>query len=208
MAIPPTSRGRDTRERIVRAVADVVVSQGPAATSLDEVLRVTNASKSQLYHYFGDKQGLVRAVVDHSCEAVAGGQERALEAVRDWQGLESWADALVADAEARAGRGGCPIGTLAAELSDSDEPARERLSGGFQRWEAALRGALERMRADGALAPEADVGALATSLLAAVQGGLLITKATRDPARLRAALDAAIAHASRASLSADTRSRQ
>lgn len=194
MEVPPTPKGRDTRERIVRDVADVIARQGPAATSLDDVLRATNASKSQLYHYFGDKHGLVGAVVEHFCEAVVGSQERDLAAVDDWQGLEAWADAVVGDADARSGRGGCPVGTLAAELSDGDEPARKRLSGGFVRWEAALRGALERMRTGGALARDADVDALATSLLATVQGGLLITKTTRDTARLRAALDAALAH--------------
>jgi TetR/AcrR family transcriptional regulator, transcriptional repressor for nem operon len=193
-ASPPTSRGRETRDRIVQAAATLVVEQGAAATSLDDVRRATQASKSQLYHYFGDKHGLVDAVVEHFCEAVVGGQEQALEGVADWPGLERWADALVAEARARAGRIGCPIGTLTGELADTDEQARAKLSAAMERWDAALRGALGRMRDAGALRADADVDAFATSTLAAVQGGLLLTKATRDAERLRAALDAALAH--------------
>jgi TetR/AcrR family transcriptional regulator, transcriptional repressor for nem operon len=195
METPATRRGRDTRERIVRAVADMVVERGPAATSVDDVQRATNASKSQLYHYFGDKHGLVGAVVDHFCQVTADREEGALAAVHDWPGLEAWAGELVGRAEAIGGRIGCPLGTLAAGLAETDEPARERLAAGFARWEAALRGAFERMRGTGALAADADVDALATGTLAAIQGGLLLTKATRNPDRLRVALDEALARA-------------
>jgi AcrR family transcriptional regulator len=40
----------------------------------------TRASKSQLYHYFGDKRGLVEAVVEHQSEDRA---RRALKRFRD-----------------------------------------------------------------------------------------------------------------------------
>ena len=50
------------------------------------------------------------------------------------------------------------------------------------------------MRARGELRADADVEALVTSTMAAVQGGLLLTQARRDPAQLARALDAAYSH--------------
>src|SRR5271168_3274732 len=68
-ASPPTAKGRATRERIVRAAAEMVAEQGVAAVTLDRVGARAPASRSQLYHYFADKDALVLAVVEETCNA-------------------------------------------------------------------------------------------------------------------------------------------
>jgi TetR/AcrR family transcriptional regulator, transcriptional repressor for nem operon len=50
------------------------------------------------------------------------------------------------------------------------------------------------MRASGKLDRSADPDALASATLAAIQGGLLLTQASRDPRQLAIALDAAYAY--------------
>jgi AcrR family transcriptional regulator len=188
-----TEQGRATRQRIVAAAATLIGERGVAGTTLDDVRAATSASKSQLYHYFGDKHGLVEAVIDYQSVAVLGAQARALGAVRNWNDLERWADGLVAMVDERGGRGGCPLGTLAAALADTDERFRIALSDAFQSWRDAIGGALRRLRDNGLLAPDADLDALTTMTLAAVQGGLLLAKTSRDSSQLRAALAGAIA---------------
>jgi TetR/AcrR family transcriptional repressor of nem operon len=190
---PATKQGRATRERIVRAAAELIAERGATGTSLDDVRAATGASKSQLYHYFHDKRGLVEAVVDHQCAAVLGAQAHALASVGTWKDLERWADAMVAVVEEQDARVGCPIGTLAATLSDTDEALRTSLSEAFRAWSDAIRGALLRLRQNGLLAPDADLDALTTMTLAAIQGGLLLAKTSRDAGQLRAALAGAIA---------------
>jgi AcrR family transcriptional regulator len=191
--MPVTKQGRATRERIVRAAAELVAERGAAATSLDEVRAATGASKSQLYHYFGDKHGLIEAVVDHQCATVLGLQAQALASVSDWEGLERWAEIMVAIVEEHDARGGCPIGTLAAALSDTDDGLRTSLSEAFRAWSDAIRGALMRLRDNRLLAADADLDALTTITLAAIQGGLLLSKTSRDANQLRITLTGAIA---------------
>ncbi|MBV8941707.1 MAG: TetR/AcrR family transcriptional regulator, partial [Solirubrobacterales bacterium] len=135
-----TKQGRETRERIVRAAAALMGQNGASATTLDDVRAATGVSKSQLYHYFGDKRGLVEAVVEHQCATVLGLQTHALAAVSSWEDLERWADLMVAIVEEQGARGGCPIGTLAAALSDVDEELRTSLSEAFRAWSDAIRG--------------------------------------------------------------------
>jgi TetR/AcrR family transcriptional regulator, transcriptional repressor for nem operon len=190
---PVTKQGRATRERIVRAAAELIGERGAAGTSLDDVRAATGASKSQLYHYFEDKRGLVQAVVDYQCAAVLGQQAHSLASVSDWEDLERWADAMVASVEEQDARGGCPVGTLAATLSDADEGLRTSLSEAFRAWSDAIRAALLRLQSKGLVAAGADLDALTTVTLAAIQGGLLLTKTSRDAGQLRAALDGAIA---------------
>ena len=189
-----TDQGRETRARIVAAAAALIGERGVAGTSLDDIRAATSSSKSQLYHYFGDKHGLVQAVIDYQSALVLGAQVDALGDVRSWRGLERWADGMVAMVEARGARGGCPIGTLAAALSDTDERFRVPLSEAFDRWREAIAGALTRLQERGLLASDADLEALTTTTLAAIQGGLLLAKTSRDSTQLKAALDGAIAH--------------
>ncbi|HTU85709.1 MAG TPA: TetR/AcrR family transcriptional regulator [Solirubrobacteraceae bacterium] len=190
---PATRQGRATRERIVRAAADLIAERGPAGTSLDDVRAATASSKSQLYHYFDDKHDLIRAVVEYQCATVLGLHARALAAVSDWEDLERWARVTVAIVEEHDARGGCPIGTLAAALADTDEGLRNGLDDAFTAWGDLIRGALARLRDNGLIAPSADLDRLSTATLAAIQGGLLLAKTSRDAGRLRIALDGAIA---------------
>jgi AcrR family transcriptional regulator len=188
---PKTERGRRTRERIVAAAAGLVERQGVEATSLDQVLAEAQASKSQLYHYFTDKQALVRAIIAWQTTAIVDGMAERLAAIDSWAGLDAWFDTLVAHQQALDCRVGCPIGSLAAELADTDEPARQDLARSFDTWAGQLRTVLDRLRDRGLIRPDADTVTLAQSTLATIQGGLLLAKTTRDPQRLRAALAAA-----------------
>jgi TetR/AcrR family transcriptional regulator, transcriptional repressor for nem operon len=187
-----TDQGRETRARIIAAAAGLIAEQGVAGTSLDDIRAVTSSSKSQLYHYFGDKHGLVQAVIDHQSAAVLAAQVEALGAVQDWDGLEQWANGMVAMVEARGARGGCPIGTLAAALADTDERFRASLSDTFERWREAIHSALARLGDNGLLARDADLDRLTTTTLAAIQGGLLLAKTSRDGEQLRTTLDGTI----------------
>ena len=192
-SIAVTKQGRATRERIVRGAAELIAERGAAATSLDDVRAATGASKSQLYHYFGDKHGLVEAVVDFQCATVLGLQAHALGSVNDWKDLERWAELMAAIVEEHGARGGCPIGTLAAALSDTDDGLRTSLSEAFRAWSDAIRGALSRLRENGLISAEADLDALTTITLSAIQGGLLLAKTSRDADQLRIAVGGAIA---------------
>jgi TetR/AcrR family transcriptional regulator, transcriptional repressor for nem operon len=190
---PPTARGRATRERIVEVAGELMIRRGVASTSLDEVRAAASVSKSQLYHYFADKDDLVRAVVASTIDGVLGAQPQ-LADLSSMRAISAWFDLLVAVQVERHAVGGCPIGGLVSELADHDEQTRDLLAGGFDRWEAPLRLGLETMRADGRLRSEADPERLATATLASVEGGLMLTQARRDPEQLRTALDASLAH--------------
>jgi TetR/AcrR family transcriptional repressor of nem operon len=191
-AQPATSKGRETRERIVRAAAELVVERGVAGTSLDDVCARAHASKGQLYHYFADRDDLMRAVARAASDEVVGGQAELFERLDTIEGLRAWAEALVSLQQARNAQGGCPIGSLAGQLGEQDEGARLELADGLDRWESGIRQGLERMAARGELKPHAEPGVLAQNMLAAVQGGLLLTQVRRDPEQLRSALNGAI----------------
>jgi AcrR family transcriptional regulator len=190
---PVTNKGRETRDRIVDTAAALVFERGVAGTTLDDVRAAAKVSKGQLYHYFADKDDIVHAVIDRSVELVIDAQPR-LANLTSWTAIAAWFDDLVRLQAERNAVGGCPIGSLAGELAETDEYARAALAAGYDRWEAPIRAGLEQMRAAGKLRPGADPSRLATATLASIQGGLVLTQTRRDPEQLRIALDAAYAY--------------
>ena len=193
VAEPRTDKGRATRNRVLDAATELVFEHGVAGTTLDDVRAAANVSKSQLYHYFADKEDLVHAVIDRTVEQVLGAQPR-LTNLSSWAAIAAWFDDLVQLQIDRHAIGGCPIGSLAGELAETDEQARTELAAGFDRWEAPLRDGLRQMQANGKLRRSADPARLATATLASIQGGLVLTQTRRDPQQLRIALDAANAY--------------
>jgi TetR/AcrR family transcriptional regulator, transcriptional repressor for nem operon len=174
-----TSRGAATRNRIVLAAAELMHVQGVAATTIDDVLAASSTSKSQFYQHFDDKSELVYEVITMRADEILSWQRLRLEKV---------------DCALRRGLWGCELGSLAAELSDTDDKARASLSEHFTEWQGLLGAALDRMREGGALVADVDVKALATGLLAAVEGGYLLSQTGRDPRLMQSALNMAIGH--------------
>lgn len=188
-----TAKGRATRDRIVAAAAAVMYDRGVAGTSTEDIIQAAQVtSPSQLYHYFGDKKSLVQAVIEYQTEQVLAFQRPLLHRLDSFEALEAWRDAVVQAQRARDCQGGCPLGSLAAELSDTDPQARARLATGYAQWEGAIRDGLAAMQERGELDAEADTGDLSLALLTALQGGLLMTQLRRDTAALEAVLNAMI----------------
>lgn len=190
---PRTGRGRASRERIVDRAAELVAERGVAGTSLDEVLAAAGASKSQLYHYFAGRDELVEAAVARRCTHVLSELTQALGNVATLAELEAALAGFVAAYEQQ-GMPGCPIGSLASEVAERNDGARLRVAAAFDTWEGLVSGALGRMRERGELRADASPGVLATALLASIEGGLLLSQTRKDPASLRIALEAGLAH--------------
>jgi hypothetical protein len=66
-----------------------------------------------------------------------------------------------------------------------------RIAAGFERWSAVLSEELRLLHAGGKLAPRIDPDDLATTLLAALQGGLLLAQVQRRPQLFETVVDAA-----------------
>lgn len=189
-----TSKGAATRERIVVAAADHVLEHGLSGTSLDAIGAAARASRSQLFHYFPEgKAELVRAIVRWQGERVLEAQRPELEHLDTWASWKRWRDAIVAYYVAHNGQHGCPVGSLVGQAAPSDPQLRADIAVYFEAWHTYLRDGIARMRAGGVLKRSADPDTLATSLLVAIQGGLVLAQALGDLAPLGKALDAALA---------------
>lgn len=192
-----TSRGAATRERIVAGAAALIYERGVNGTSLDDIMAATSTSRSQLYHYFADKDALVLEVIRRQLERIIAGQEAELHGLRTWAGLRRWRNHVVKDIRATQGIGGCPLGSLVSQLADRSDAARQALAGCFAEWEGYLIDGFTAMRTARLISRAADPDKLAVAVMTALQGGLLLAQTTRDVRPLELALDMAVAHVER-----------
>ena len=188
-----TEKGLSTRARIIERAAGLMFERGVHATSLADVRKASGVSGSQLSHYFTDKRDLLRHVIALRTDDVVGFHTRPrLGQLDSLPALRAWIDACMADVAAVYLRGGCVYGSLTGELLEADEGILDDLAAGYDRWIALFRNGLRLMRRRGDLAQSADPRHLAVSLVAAHQGGALLTYATGTAEPVRAALDAAV----------------
>ena len=186
-----TPKGERTRARIIAAAAQLIYERGVAGTTLEDVKAAAEVSGSQLYHYFADKEGLVQAVIDHQADAIVSNQERI--DLGTIEGLRAWRDGVITEASRDDGKGGCPLGSLGGQLAESDIQARTRIAAGFGRWSAAISDGLRALHTTGQFPPGISPDDLAVTLLAALQGGLLLAQVQRDTRPLETALDTLLA---------------
>jgi TetR/AcrR family transcriptional regulator, transcriptional repressor for nem operon len=186
-----TPKGERTRARIIDAAARLIYERGVAGTTLDEIRTSADVSGSQLQHYFAGKDELVQAVIGHQADTILGNQRQA--SLGDPGGLQAWRNMVVTTAKNASGRGGCPLGSLGGQLAESDPQARALIAAGFEQWSAAISDGLRALHAAGHLRADLDPDDLAVTILAAVQGGLLLAQVQRDARPLETAVDTVLA---------------
>ena len=186
-----TPKGERTRARIVEEAAVLIHERGVAGTTLDDVKAAAEVSGSQLYHYFPDKNDLVQAVIDYQADATVSNQRHAdLGSV---EGVQAWRDMVITAAERVQAKGGCPLGSLGGQLAESDPEARSLIAAGFERWTTEISEGLRSLQAAGQLPPGLDPDDLAVTLLATLQGGLLLAQVQRSTRPFETAVDTLLA---------------
>src|SRR5271163_3014863 len=158
-----TRKGQATRDRIVAAAAALTYERGVAGTSTEDVQAAAGVSASQVYHYFGDKRSLIRAVIDYQTNAILGFQEPLLARLDSLDALRSWVSVIVDLQRSNGFRGGCPLGSLAGELTEKDSAAREHGAPRGRRRQQAIRGGLAAMRHRGEPVESAQLDKRATT---------------------------------------------
>ncbi|WP_370451224.1 TetR/AcrR family transcriptional regulator [Amycolatopsis sp. WAC 01416] len=187
-----TPRGRMTRDAIVDAAAELMYVNGVAGTSVDKVLAASGAGKSQMYHYFKNKDELVEAVIARFLEKILGNQPTIFE-LHDWADFDQWASEILAIQTTPKGPIACPLGNLTGELGDDPKMA-PLLDKAYREWESHLERGLKSLQAKGKLVDDADPARLAQAAMACVQGGLLMAHVRHDVTPIADALRIALDH--------------
>jgi AcrR family transcriptional regulator len=169
-----------TRERIVEAARDLFFKQGYVATGVAQILKVSNANSGSLYYFFPSKEDLLVAVLEKyqtllEPRVLKPAFERSDDPIEKlFAVLEGYRLLL----EATDFDLGCPIGNLALEVSNSQPAARRLIIENFKAWCDAIRRLIED--AADRLPRDVEADALATHVLATMEGSVMLARAYRS----------------------------
>ncbi|WP_182346271.1 TetR/AcrR family transcriptional regulator [Tomitella gaofuii] len=167
------------RERLIRSAVELVQRHGVAGTSISELLTHSDVSRRSVYlHFPGGKNELIAASVSESGDAMASMIEELVASMPPEDALNAfvvfWKELLTgSDFTA-----GCPIAAAAYAGQDAPE-ARARADAVFAHWRRLLAPRLAVQGMDAAAA-----AAMATTVVAAIEGAVMLCLAARDTAPL------------------------
>jgi TetR/AcrR family transcriptional repressor of nem operon len=175
-----------TAERILAAAEPLVLQQGFAGTSLDDILKATGLTKGAFFHHFKGKAGLARALVEryqrnhyslfeHMAAEADARSKDPLDATLLF--LRRFEDFIGAHAKPRSG---CVFAAYTYEDAQFDGGLRAFVAESLKRWtalyEARFAAILTRYR------PQIAISAaeLAEMIVTIIEGGLILSRSFGD----------------------------
>jgi TetR/AcrR family transcriptional repressor of nem operon len=158
-------------ELIVRAVREQFWDAGYAATSLEDVMRVSELGKGSLYAAFGDKHQLFLRALRSYAEVSHGRLRHVLDsAPRALDALRAFVMAPVRDPSGAAARRGCLMANSTCELAGVDPEVLAEARRTYETTTALVAECVARAQREGDVPADADPLETARALLAAQQG--------------------------------------
>ena len=199
-----STRGAETKRRIIQAAADLFHKQGVRATSPDEIIEVSGTGKGQFYHYFKSKEGLVHEVLQTYLDDIVSGAAPLEYEIDSWEDLERWFRSNIDLQKRFRMTRGCPFGTIGNEVTDNDELVRQDLSLIFEVIKNKLAAFFIKEKARGRLSQDVSEEDMANFCIATIQGAMLLGKIKRNSQPVETAVRQAMMHLKRFSVVALT----
>jgi len=176
-----------TRDRIIDATRDLFMERGYAASGLKEISNAGTAPIGSLYHFFpGGKEELA----SETLRSAGAAYQSLVEAVFDSEpdivdGIRSCYDGAAETLRGTDYADACPIATVALEVASTNENLRQVTAEVFESWIESASTRLARGGVDPDRARD-----LAIVVIAALEGGFLLSRAAKDTAPMAAIRDA------------------
>ncbi|SCF64776.1 transcriptional regulator, TetR family [Streptomyces sp. MnatMP-M27] len=174
-------------KQVLNAVRDQFWDAGYAATSLEDLMRVSGLGKGSLYAAFGDKRQLfLRALRSYTDDSHGHLREALAEAPRALDALRMLLEAPIDDSTGADARRGCLMANSTCELGNADPEVLDHAHRTYETSTALIGDCVARAQREGDLPAGADPIALARALLAAQQGLVFMSRTGLDTATLTA----------------------
>lgn len=187
--------GTVNRERILDSAERLVIDNGFAATSVDQVLQAAGTSKGAFFHHFGSKLELAQALTERyvaadiaqlrtALEATSGITDPARRVVEFVRFFEERADEIMS------AQSNCLYVAVLTEQQLVTAGTADLITRAIEAWRTEIAALLEAAAtARGAdLGGTAELDALADHVFVTFEGAFLLCRSTGAPAHMRAQL--------------------
>jgi TetR/AcrR family transcriptional repressor of nem operon len=178
----------DTRERLIESTRELLWERGYVGTSPKAIQERAGAGQGSMYHHFHGKLDLALVAISRSAAELRGRAEA--EFVGPGTVVERITAYLRRERDALRG---CPVGRLTQDPEVmADKLLREPVEETFAWLIERLSGLLAEGRATGELDARLEPVAVATALVAVLQGGYVLARAAESVEVYATAVDGAL----------------
>jgi TetR/AcrR family transcriptional repressor of nem operon len=181
-------KGIRTRERVLAGATEIFHRQGFSGTTIHDLIRETGVKKGNLYHHFSSKEEMGLEVLTRARGDFFTFLDKSMQGDRPSARLANHFKAIVRYHESRNLVGGCIFGNTALEMSDRNETYRDIIHSVFEEWRSRIRDILESAVRSGEVRKDLDPEAMAKHVVATIEGGILVARASGNPADLKECL--------------------
>lgn len=155
-----------TKKRMLDAGRALLLNKGIEATAVEDVLKATKTGKSQFYHFFDNKAGMVREVIEElTADFIV-----ANPPIHDWNGVQNFLNALAAAVSAN----GHPAALFAMTIRPEDRANHPELLAYYQALRAPLAAFLQKEQAEGRFVAAMSVVEMADLALTSLIGASIL----------------------------------
>lgn len=177
-------KGELTRQRIVELAAPIFNQRGYAGCSMQDVMEATGLEKGGLYRHFASKEDLAAEAFRFSLrnstklrtdglESIASALERLRHIVRQFVEVPSPTP------------GGCPLMNTAIDADDGNPVLRKLAQDAIADWKERLAAIVEEGIRRREIRRSVDPHRVANTMVASLEGGLMISRIEGSRAPLR-----------------------
>jgi TetR/AcrR family transcriptional regulator, transcriptional repressor for nem operon len=178
------TKGEQTRRKIVQAAAPIFNKRGYEGSSLSELMEATGLKKGGIYRHFSSKEELAAEAFDYTWEAAW--SSRLLHVDEKANGIEKLKQLIANFVNHRSPvAGGCPILNTAIDADDGNLVLRAHVAKALRSWLSRLRTFVDQAQARGETKPGVDSQAVATLIVASLEGALMMSRIQRNDDALR-----------------------
>jgi TetR/AcrR family transcriptional repressor of nem operon len=178
-------KGEHTRQEIIRKAAPIFNQRGYDGAALSDLMKATGLEKGGIYRHFDSKEQLAAEAFDYAWE------ETLHARIHDLDGFTNAVDRLkqlLANFVERRGiiPGGCPLLNTAIDSDDGNSVLRERARRALRAWRTYLVSIIRAGIKAREIRPKVDAQALATLIISALEGAVMVYRLERTEESLRA----------------------
>ncbi|HPI88187.1 MAG TPA: TetR/AcrR family transcriptional regulator [Spirochaetota bacterium] len=170
------NKGQITRDKVIQLSMDLIHARGVGNTSMNDIIAATGVKKGNLYFHFSSKEELALEVIDRARRQYSEYLSSAISGTTSMEKLESLIDAVVSFHVKRKLRGGCIFGNTALETGGTDSPLRLLIREVFSRWAGQIEALIIQAAGEGSARNDIPPDVLARTIIAALEGAIMLAK--------------------------------
>jgi TetR/AcrR family transcriptional repressor of nem operon len=178
------TKGEQTRRKIVEAAAPIFNKRGYEGSSLSDLMEATGLKKGGIYRHFSSKEELAAEAFGYTWETAWNSRLQGVDEKAN--GIEKRKQLIASFIDHRSPvAGGCPILNTAIDADDGNPVLRAHVAKALRSWLSRLQTIVDQAQARGETQTGVDPQAVATLIVASLEGALMMSRIQRNDEALR-----------------------